>query len=430
VGRRRPLAYGSYRIVFSRRPRRGARARRGPREHPLDVRFSKEDEDFRREIAGWLESALAGEFAPLRGRGGPGDEHAFVDERKAWERKLGADGWIGLGWPSGVGGRDLPLSQQVIFHEEYARARAPGRIGHIGEGLLGPTLILCGTEEQKRRFLPPILRGEEFWCQGYSEPAAGSDMANVQTRARLDGDAWVIDGQKVWTSWAQWSDWCFVLCRTDPDAKPKQAGISYLLVPMDAPGIEIRPILQITGDSEFSEVFYSGVRTARENVVGEVNGGWKVANATLAFERGASTLGQQMLFQNELDQVVEIARRNGKARDPIFRQRLAHAWMGLRIQRYNALRTLAGDPGGAPPREAMITKIFWATWHRELGKLAMDVLGGEAEITEGEPYALSRLQRLFLFTRADTIYAGTNQIQRNIIAERALGLPREPRPAS
>jgi len=417
------LAYGSYRIVF-------CTGRSRPGSVTLDIRFSKEDEDFRREIAAWLDAALVGELAPLRGRGGPGDEHALVDERKAWERKLGQAGWIGLGWPRAVGGRDLPLSQQMIFYEEYARARAPGRMGHIGEGLLGPTIQLCGSEEQKRRFLPPILRGEEFWCQGYSEPNAGSDLANVQTRARLDGDHWVIDGQKVWTSWAQWSDWCFVLCRTDPEAKPKHAGISYLLVPMDAPGIEIRPIVQLTGDSEFSEVFYSGVRTARENVVGEVNGGWKVANATLAFERGASTLGQQMLFQNELDQIIEIAKRNGAARDPLIRQRLAHAWMGLRIQRYNALRSLgAGDAGGAPSRAAMITKIFWATWHRELGKLAMDVLGAESEITEGQPYDLSRLQRLFLFTRSDTIYAGTNEIQRNIIAERALGLPRESRPA-
>ena len=365
----------------------------------------------------------------LCGRGGPGDEHALVDERKAFERELGRAGWIGTGWPREAGGRELPLSQQMIFHEEYARARAPGRMGHIGEGLLGPTLVACGSEAQKQRFLPPILRGEEFWCQGYSEPNAGSDLANVQTRARLDGDDWVIDGQKVWTSWAQWSDWCFVLCRTDPEAKPKHAGISYLLVPMDAPGIQIRPIVQITGDSEFSEVFFDGARTARENVVGEVNGGWKVANATLAFERGASTLGQQMLFQNELDQIVAIARRNGAARDPLVRQRIAHAWMGLRIQRYNALRTLSAARGPAVPPAALITKLFWASWHRALGKLAMDVLGAEAEITGDGPDGLSRLQRLFLFTRSDTIYAGTNQIQRNIIAERALGLPRESRPA-
>jgi alkylation response protein AidB-like acyl-CoA dehydrogenase len=392
----------------------------------VDTRFSAEDEAFRSEIAQWLGDNLSGEFAALRGRGGPGDEHACIDERKAWEARLGEAGWIGLGWPREVGGRDLPLMQQVIFYEEYARARAPGRIGHIGEGLLGPTILAFGSSEQKQRFLPPILKGREFWCQGYSEPNAGSDMANVQTRAVLDGDDWVINGQKVWTSWADWSDWCFALCRTDPDAQPKHRGISYILVPMDQAGIEIRPIVQITGDSEFSEVFYNDARTARDNVVGEVNGGWRVAQGTLAFERGASTLGQQLLFQNELDSIIEAAKRNGRAADPLIRQRLADAWIGLRLQRCNALRMLSSTKPELG-REALISKIFWASWHRELGKLAMDVLGDEAEITEGEPYALSRLQRLFLFTRSDTIYAGSNEIQRNIIAERGLGLPREPR---
>ena len=392
----------------------------------MDTRFSPEDETFRREICDWLGDNLSGEFAALRGRGGPGDEHACIDERKAWEARLGEAGWIGLGWPVEVGGRDLPLMQQVIFYEEYARARAPGRIGHIGEGLLGPTILAFGSPEQKQRFLPPILKGREFWCQGYSEPNAGSDMANVQTRAVLDGDTWVINGQKVWTSWADWSDWCFALCRTDPDAQPKHRGISYILVPMDQEGIEIRPIVQITGDSEFSEVFYSDARTAGDNVVGEVNGGWKVAMGTLAFERGASTLGQQFLFQNELDSILEAARQNGRAADPLIRQRLADAWIGLRLQRCNALRMLSSTRPELG-REALISKIVWASWHRELGKLAMDVLGDEAEITEGEPYELSRLQRLFLFTRSDTIYAGSNEIQRNLIAERALGLPREPR---
>jgi alkylation response protein AidB-like acyl-CoA dehydrogenase len=392
----------------------------------VDTRFTPEDEAFRGEVADWLADQLSGEFATIRGRGGPGDEHAFIDERKAWERRLGEAGWIGIGWPKTAGGRELPLMQQVIFHEEYARAGGPGRLGHIGEGLLGPTVIAFGSDALKERVLPGILEGREFWCQGYSEPNAGSDMANVQTRAVLEGDEWRIDGQKVWTSWAQWSDWCFVLCRTDPDAQPKQRGISYLLVPMDQPGIEIRPIVQITGDSEFSEVFYNGARTARDHVVGDVNGGWKVANGTLAFERGASTLGQQLLFQNELDEIIRIAKENGAADDPLVRQRLADAWMGLRIQRYNALRMLSSTSAELAP-EAMITKVFWATWHRELGKLAMDVLGPEAEITEGEPYQLTRLQRLFLFTRADTIYAGSNEIQKNIIGERALGLPREPR---
>jgi alkylation response protein AidB-like acyl-CoA dehydrogenase len=393
----------------------------------MHTRFSDEDEAFRREVAGWLAANLAGEFAPLRGRGGPGDEHAFVEERRAWERRLGEAGWIGIGWPREAGGRGLPLSQQVIFHEEYARAGGPGRLGHIGENLLGPTVVAFGSDEQKRRFLPPILRGEAIWCQGYSEPNAGSDLANVQTRAVLEGGEWVLTGQKVWTSWAQWADWCFVLCRTDPEAQPKHRGLSYLLVPMRQPGIEIRPIVQITGDSEFSEVFLNGARTPAENVVGAVNDGWKVAMGTLAFERGASTLGQQLLFQNELDEIVRAARANGRARDPGIRQRLARAWMGLRIQRWNALRMLsrAERPELAP--EAMITKLFWATWHRELGELALDVLGAEAEVTEGAPYQLGRLQRLFLFSRSDTIYAGSNEIQRNLIAERALGLPRGPR---
>jgi alkylation response protein AidB-like acyl-CoA dehydrogenase len=279
------------------------------------------------------------------------------------------------------------------------------------------------------RLLPGIVSGEEIWCQGYSEPNAGSDLANVQTKAELKGGEWVLNGQKVWTSGAAWSQWCFIVCRTDPEAKPKHRGLSYILVPMKQEGVEIRPIVQMTGDAEFSEVFFNDARTPAENIVGEVNGGWKVAMGTLEFERGASTLGQQMSFQNELQQIIDIAVENGRAQDPIIRQRIADAWIGLRIQRYNALRILSGAEGAQPGREAMITKIFWATWHRSLGKLAMDVLGPQAEIAEGAPYQLSSLQRMYLFSRSDTIYAGSNEIQRNIIGERALGLPREPRPA-
>jgi alkylation response protein AidB-like acyl-CoA dehydrogenase len=395
----------------------------------VDLRFSREDEAFRREAAAWLADNLAGEFAGLRGRGGPGDEYALVDERRAWERALARAGWTCIGWPREHGGRGASLTRQVIFHEEYARAGGPARLGHIGETLLGPTLIAFGTEEQKRRFLPPIRNAEELWCQGYSEPNAGSDLANVRTRARREGGEWVIDGQKVWTSLADLADWCFVLCRTDPHA-PSHHALSYLLVPMRQPGVEVRPIVQLTGTSEFSEVFFEGACTAAYNVVGAVNEGWRVAMGTLAFERGASTLAQQLGFQNELETVIDTANGNGAADDPIIRQRLADAWIGLRIMRMNALRTLTNDTGRAElVGEALITKLYWATWHRSLGKLAMDVLGPEAEIAAAPPYDLTALQRLFLFTRADTIYAGTNQIQRNIIAERALGLPREPHPA-
>ena len=395
----------------------------------MNTSFSKEDEIFRTEIAEWLTRNLTGEFASVKGRGGPGDEHALFEERHAWERKLGADGWIGVGWPKEVGGRDLSLNQQVIFYEEYARAQGPGRVGHIGEGLLGPTLIHFGTDEQKARFLPGILSGETVWCQGYSEPNAGSDLANVQTRAERQGDEWVLNGQKVWTSGAAWSQWCFVVCRTDPDAQPKHRGISYILVPMDQEGVEIRPIEQMTGDSEFSEVFFNNARSDIGNIVGGENGGWKVSMGTLAFERGASTLGQQMLFNNELEEIIAIAKENGKAKDPVMRQRIVDAWIGLRLQRYNALRMLSGEEGAIPGRESMIIKIFWATWHRDLGKLAMDVMGSHSEIADGAPYDLNSLQRMYLFTRSDTIYAGSNEIQRNIISERALGMPREPRPS-
>ncbi len=392
----------------------------------MHLSFSDEDEAFRREFSEWIGDHLTGEFAVLRGRGGPGDEHSLLDERRAWERELARGGWTCVGWPPKYGGRGATLMQQVVFHEEYAAAGGPGRLGLMGEGMLGPTIIAFGNEEQKRRFLPGIVKGEEVWCQGYSEPNAGSDLANVQTRARLEGDQWRIDGQKVWTSWAAWADWCFVLCRSNPDA-PKHKGLAYLLVPMRQPGVEIRPILQMTGDSEFSEVFFDGARTDAENIVGQPGDGWRIAMGTLSFERGALTLGQQLSFRNELEQVIELAKENGAADDPVMRQRLADAWIGLEIMRYNALRMLSTSDGAAVSREAMITKIYWASWHRDLGKLAMDVLGPESEIAEAAPYDLTRLQRLFLFTRSDTIYAGSNEIQRNIIAERALGLPREPR---
>jgi len=331
---------------------------------------------------------------------------------------LGRAGWTCLGWPKEHGGRGATLAQQVIFNEEYVRAKAPARVGVIGETLLGPTVIAFGTPRQHRRFLPPIVAGAELWCQGYSEPDAGSDLANVQTKAVLDGDEWVLTGQKVWTSLAHWADWCFVVCRTDP-AAPKHKGISFVLCPMRQAGVEIRPIFQLTGTSEFSEVFFDGARAARDDVIGEVNGGWRVAMGLLGFERGVGTLGVQLGFERELQHVIGIARENGAMNDPVLRQRLARAWIGLRIMRFNALRSLSMMESGTPGPEASINKLYWATWHRGLGELAMDVLGVHAGLDE-------ELRRMFLFSRADTIYGGSNQIQRNIIGERVLGLPREP----
>lgn len=395
----------------------------------MKLSFSEADESFRAEIASWLQENLSGEFEQLRFRGGPGDEHMFPDERKAWERKLAEGGWTCIGWPKEFGGRDASVEQQVIFNEEYARAGGPGRMGHIGEGLTGPTLIAFGSDEQKKRYLPGILSGEEYWCQGYSEPSAGSDLANVKTKARFDEERgkWLISGQKVWTSNAHESEYCFVIARTDPDSQAHK-GLGFFLVEMDQPGIEVRPIEQITGTSEFNEVFFEAAECGPDDIVGAPGDGWKVAMGLLGFERGVSTLGQQMLFQNELNEIVRIARENGAAKDPALRQRIADAHIGLRIMRFNSMRMLsAGSADGSLQKEAMIYKLYWATWHRNLGKLAMDVLGPESEILEGGPYQLNRLQSMYLFTRSDTIYGGTNQIQRNIIAERALGMPREPR---
>ncbi|MCX2983229.1 acyl-CoA dehydrogenase [Halieaceae bacterium IMCC14734] len=395
----------------------------------MKLSFSAEDEQFRGEIATWLEQNLCGEFEQLRGRGGPGDEHMYPDERKAWERKLAEGGWTCIGWPQEYGGRGASIEQQVVFHEEYARAGGPGRMGHIGEGLTGPTLIAFGSEEQKQRFLPGILAGTEFWCQGYSEPSAGSDLANVKTKAHFDETAgqWLINGQKVWTSNAHESEYCFVIARTDPESVGHK-GLGFFLLAMDQPGIDVRPIEQLTGTSEFNEVFFDDAHCSAQDIVGAPGEGWKVAMGLLGFERGVSTLGQQMLFQNELDEIIRVAKLNGAATDPVIRQRIADAHVGLRIMRFNSMRTLSGGgDDGTLQKEAMIYKLYWSTWHRNLGKLAMDVLGPESEVLEAGPYELNRLQSMYLFTRADTIYGGTNQIQRNIIAERALGMPREPR---
>ena len=377
-----------------------------------------DDAAFRTEVRDWLAANLTGDFADLRGLGGPGREHEAFEERLAWERHLAAAGWTCLGWPAAYGGRELSLARQVVFAEEYARADAPATVNHLGERLLGPTLIAFGDDAQRARFLPRIRDVTELWCQGYSEPGAGSDLAAVRTRAERDGAEWVITGQKVWTSLARQADWCFVLARTGPGARHR--GLSYLLVPMRQPGVEVRPIRQATGTSEFNEVFFDGARTDASYVVGEPGDGWRVAMGTLAFERGVATLAQQVGFARELDEVTALARRTGAIDDPLIADRLTRAWIGLRAMRAAAVRTL----GAAGPVDASIAKLTWATWHRALGELAMDVHGRAGLVAAGPPYELDPVQRLFLFTRADTIYGGSNEIQRTIIAERGLGLPR------
>jgi alkylation response protein AidB-like acyl-CoA dehydrogenase len=404
------------------------------------VQLTEGDADFRRCVRDWLEQNLTGEFAALRGQGGPGREHEHFEQRLAWNRRLAAGGWTCLSWPEQFGGRDATLAQQVIFYEEYASSGAPARVGHMGEELLGPTLLAFGTQQQKDRFLRPIAEVRELWCQGYSEPGAGSDLASLTTAARLDGDDWVITGQKVWTSLAREADWCFLLARTEPDSR-RSAGLSYLLVPMRQPGITIRPIRQLTGTSEFNEVFFDGARTARDMVVGSPGDGWRVAMATLAIERGASTLGQQVGYQRELDELIAAARRTGAVSDPLLRDRLARAWIGLQVMREQIITMLGSDDDPAAANSAndrasntsasntsaSVVKLLWSNWHRDLGKLAMDVLGPASMLAQGPPYDLDDWQRLYLFSRADTVYGGSAEIQRGIIADRALGLPRQAR---
>jgi alkylation response protein AidB-like acyl-CoA dehydrogenase len=379
----------------------------------VDFGFSAEDEVFRVEAREWL--------------AGHADD---VRDRRGWERVLGEGGWIGLGWgEGGYGNRTATLTQQVAWAEEYVRSAAPPRSGHIGENLLAPTLLAHGTPDQKARFLPPIAAGEELWCQGYSEPGAGSDLAGVRTAAVREGSSYRITGQKIWTSLAHDANWCFVLARTEPGSR-RHRGLTFLLVPMDQPGsIEVRPIRQLTGTSDFNEVFFDGAHARAEHVVGGEGGGWKVAMSLLGFERGVSTLAQQIGFAEELGRVLRAAVQSGAVRDPVVRERLVRQWAELRVMRWNALRTLgsSGD-AGAPS----VAKLLWGGWHQRLGELAMQVRGAAAGVgpvdwSPSSPYELDASQHLFLFSRADTIYGGSDQVQRTIIAERVLGLPREPK---
>ncbi|MEO6123600.1 MAG: acyl-CoA dehydrogenase family protein [Ilumatobacteraceae bacterium] len=380
------------------------------------------DEEFRAHIRAWLAQHVIGEYAELRGRGGPGDEDIGFDIRVAWEKELGSAGWIGLGWPESHGGRGASVAKQIIWAEEYTRAQAPARVNHMGENLLGPTLIEYGTAEQCDRFLPGILDGSERWCQGYSEPNAGSDLANVQTRAMLDGDEWVINGQKVWTSLAHVSHWCFAVVRTEAGSA-RHKGLSFLLVPIDQPGVETRIIRQPTGGGEFNETFFTDARTDASMIIGEPGEGWRVAMGLLGFERGISTLAQQVGFERELAAAIDLARAHKVIGNPVVRQRLARAHSGLQLMRWNALRSMSG---GVPGPEASIGKLFWGAWHRDLGELTVDLQGASAMIGDALPYELTLEQKLFLFTRSDTIYGGSDEIQRNVIGERVLGLPKEP----
>ncbi|HMD92196.1 MAG TPA: acyl-CoA dehydrogenase family protein [Trebonia sp.] len=402
----------------------------------MDIEIRAEDRAFADEVRRWLDEHLVGEFAAHRGVGGPDDSAAW-DVRLRWEKELSAGRWLGLTWPPEYGGRGATLAQAIIFEYFYARAQAPYRLGVQGQDLFGPTLLMFGTPEQKARFLPKILAAEEFWGQGFSEPDAGSDLASVRTRARLDGGDWVIDGQKIWMTFGASADWLYVLGRTDPQSS-RHHGLSLLIVPARQPGVQIRPITNMVGDGGFCEVFFDSARTRADLVVGAPGEGWKVAMAALGVERGTLLMPQQLGFEREAEHVLELAR--DRARGGVgagvgagaslggLSHRLVDAWIAVRLMRVTALRTIGELVAGRTPgAQAATAKLYASVQHQRLLELATELLAEEATVT-GDCYALEPLQRAFLLSRAETIYGGSSQIQRNIIGERTLGLPKEPRP--
>ena len=409
----------------------------------MDLTYPADAEAFRTEIRAWLEEHLPEGWFDEGFSMTPEEKAKFNEE---WTGKLFEGGWICATWPEEYGGKGLSTMQGVVLAEEFARARAPMRADFFGDTLVGPTILMNGTEEQKKYFLPKILDGSMRWCQGFSEPDSGSDLASLKTTAVLDGDEWVINGQKVWTTQAQFADYCFVLARTDPNVK-KQAGISYLLVPMKQPGVEVRGIVQPDGTAEFNEVFFSDARCPKENVVGGVNNGWKVANDTLGFERGMSATTGFRRFAEEHRLMVEKAKENGKIDDPIIRQGLAKYWSKIEIMRFNGLRSLTATVNERRDFGVAVlgatNKMFWSETHKEAMELALDIWGAESLLStsgpesgswpaamrsEGRPqYPVSLMMSAFFFSRSETIWGGTSQIQRNIVGEKVLGLPREPK---
>jgi alkylation response protein AidB-like acyl-CoA dehydrogenase len=410
----------------------------------MDLTYPPEAEEFRKEIRGWLEENLPDGWFDEGFSMTPEARAAFNEE---WTEKLFEGGWICATWPVEYGGKGLTTIQGVVLSEEFSRAKAPMRADFFGDTLVGPTILQYGTEEQKKQFLPQILKGEVRWCQGFSEPESGSDLASLKTKAVLDGDEWVITGQKVWTTQAQFADYCFVLARTDPDVK-KQAGISYLLVPMQQDGIEVRGIVQPDGTDEFNEVFFDGARCPKENVLGGVNNGWTVANSTLGFERGMSATTGHRRFEEEWRLLVEQAQANGKIDDPLVRQGLARYHSKIQILRINGLRNLTANLSGKRDMGVAAlgatNKMFWSEMHKEAMELALDIFGTDSLLSTVGPekgswpatarakgrdaYPVSPMVSSFFFSRSETIWGGTSQIQRNIVGEKVLGLPREPKP--
>ena len=416
----------------------------------MDLSYTPEAELFRSEIRDWLEANLPAGWCAASAEGQ--SLEMTPDERKAfnagWPAKLFAGGWICATWPKEYGGKGLSTMEGVVLAEEFARVKAPLRADFFGDTLVGPTILQHGTEEQKKHFLPAIMKGEMAWCQGFSEPDSGSDLASLKTTAVLDGDEWVINGQKVWTTGGHHADYCFLLTRTDPDS-PKHKGISYLLVPMHQEGVEVRGITQPDGTAEFCEVFFTEARCPKDNVVGGVNNGWKVANSTLAFERGMSATTGYRRFEEEFKLMLADATDNGAVHEPLIRQRLMEYYTKIQLLRINGLRslsaTLAGSKDLGVAALGATNKMFWTEMHKAAMELALDIKGASSMLVDTgaaggswpgtsrdkgrEGYPVSPMMSAFFFSRSETIWGGTSQIQRNIVGERVLGLPKEPQPA-
>jgi alkylation response protein AidB-like acyl-CoA dehydrogenase len=392
----------------------------------MDFDFTPEQETFRKEVRQWLERTMPDD---LRGRGFAASraDQGEVRKLRAWQKTMYEAGYVGTDWPREFGGRGATLVEQIILYQEMARAESPQPVNRGGLSMLGPTLMKYGTPAQQRRFLPAILTADELWCQGFSEPNSGSDLANLQTRAVSDGDGFTVTGQKVWTSMAHVADWCFLLVRTDPQA-PRHKGISFLLVDMRSPGITVRPLRQMTGEAEFNEVFFDAVRVPAENLVGRLNEGWSVAITTLAYERDLLTFIRHVSLRNAVQRLVRLVQEHDRASERAVRQKIAGIWIGEQALQLNAYRSLTKIlRGGQPGPEGSTSKLFWSQLDQELAQVATEVLGPFSQLAGGSPWALDDGQWEFyaLLAQASGIRAGTSEILRNILSERVLGLPKD-----
>ncbi|HEV1287080.1 MAG TPA: acyl-CoA dehydrogenase [Bryobacteraceae bacterium] len=395
----------------------------------MDLNLTPQELRFRDEVRAWFAENVPRDWVKRR------DEEESMQGRfeylRAWQRKLYDAGWAGISWPKDFGGRGAPVMEQVIFIEEMARAEAPPMANVIALGLIGPTIIAFGTPEQKKRYLAKMLSAEEIWCQGFSEPNAGSDLAALSTTGVLDGDHFVVNGQKCWTSYAWAADWCELIVRTDPTV-PKHKGLTALLVDMHSPGVEVRGLKQMSGESEFGEIFFRDVRVPVANVVGKVNEGWSVAMGTLMHERGTFGAALQVNYRRNFNRLVEIAKhfdRNGKpaSEDPVIRQKLAQCYAEIEVMRLNQLRAFSRiNETGVPGPEGSIQKIFWSELNQRFQQVAMEILGPYGQLAHGSPDAFDEGQWAYgyLRSRGNTIEAGTSEIQRNIIGHFVLGLPK------